>query len=191
MTAQRRYLTDEAIEGLFGFHGATEVTGPVHDSIRHGLGGVAVWFNNVLPEGPLKTEAIGLLRKTMYSANAAVAVYAAEDSTWTDETEQALRKHGPQAFHLVGLSFELPEQRRFLEIDIARLARLAYAAYGETTDYKNYQGLPMPAFDDLPVKIREAWNAAAVAVGVAVQQAMGQGATPYPQESSVSDPEGA
>lgn len=41
------------------------------------------------------------------------------------------------------------------------LARDAYAAYGEVTDHKNYQGLSMPAFDDLSETIRQAWRAAA------------------------------
>lgn len=36
-------------------------------------------------------------------------------------------------------------------------ARVAYAAYGQTTDFKNFRGDPMPAWDDLPEKIREAW----------------------------------
>jgi len=29
------------------------------------------------------------------------------------------------------------------------------------TDHKNYQGLPMPQWHELPEKIREAWTAAA------------------------------
>ncbi len=40
------------------------------------------------------------------------------------------------------------------------LARGAYEAYGAVTDHKNFQGNPMPAFDDLPEQIREAWIAA-------------------------------
>lgn len=44
-----------------------------------------------------------------------------------------------------------------------RRAREAYRAYGQTTDFKNYQGLPMPAWDDLPEKIREAWVNASTA----------------------------
>jgi hypothetical protein len=40
-------------------------------------------------------------------------------------------------------------------------ARLAYTAYGRKTDFKNFQGNPMPMFDDLPDHIREAWIAAA------------------------------
>jgi hypothetical protein len=46
---------------------------------------------------------------------------------------------------------------------IDALAREAYRAYGATTDFKNFQGNPMPAFDDLPPKIREAWGAASQA----------------------------
>lgn len=33
----------------------------------------------------------------------------------------------------------------------------AYDAYGEVTDHKNYQGLPMPKWDELTDKIRAAW----------------------------------
>lgn len=36
----------------------------------------------------------------------------------------------------------------------------AYEAYGKVTDFKNYQGLPMPTWDALPPKIKEAWVAA-------------------------------
>jgi hypothetical protein len=43
----------------------------------------------------------------------------------------------------------------------SRLARIAYEAYGNVTGGKNYQGLPMPAWDDLPQQIRDAWDAAA------------------------------
>lgn len=44
------------------------------------------------------------------------------------------------------------------------LAVLAYNAYGAVTDHKNYQGLPMPAYEDLTDKIKEAWQAAVMAV---------------------------
>lgn len=43
-------------------------------------------------------------------------------------------------------------------------ARIAYHAYGQTTDFKNFRGEPMPAFDDLPDPIKRAWVAAAEAV---------------------------
>jgi hypothetical protein len=48
--------------------------------------------------------------------------------------------------------------------DPTDLARTAYAAYGEATGGLNYQGLPMPDFDDLGDTIQQAWIAAAKAV---------------------------
>jgi hypothetical protein len=48
-----------------------------------------------------------------------------------------------------------------MESESISFAREAYDAYGATTDHKNYQGLPMPKWDDLPEKIRTAWVAAA------------------------------
>jgi hypothetical protein len=47
---------------------------------------------------------------------------------------------------------------------MADLAKIAYEAYGKSTGGKNYQGLPMPAWEDLPEAIRHAWDAAAQAV---------------------------
>lgn len=44
------------------------------------------------------------------------------------------------------------------------LAKIAYEAYGRRTDFKNYQGLPMPKWDNLTPTIRDAWNEAAAAV---------------------------
>ena len=44
------------------------------------------------------------------------------------------------------------------------LARRAYEAYGVVTGGKNYQGNPMPAWEDLGDKIQQAWRAAANAV---------------------------
>jgi hypothetical protein len=40
----------------------------------------------------------------------------------------------------------------------------AYSAYGRTTNFLNYQGLPMPAWDQLGDTIRQAWENAATAV---------------------------
>lgn len=36
-----------------------------------------------------------------------------------------------------------------------------YYVYGSVTDFKNYQGLPMPNWADLTEKIQLAWNAVA------------------------------
>jgi hypothetical protein len=47
------------------------------------------------------------------------------------------------------------------------LARAAYLAYGEVTGGRNYQGLPMPDYDELPDTIQRAWRAAACAARTA------------------------
>lgn len=44
------------------------------------------------------------------------------------------------------------------------LGEIAYDAYGKTTDYKNFMGNPMPTWGDLPPKIKEAWENAALKV---------------------------
>ncbi len=44
------------------------------------------------------------------------------------------------------------------------LAQAAYDAYGKRTQWLNFQGNPMPAWDDLGDTIRGAWVAAAVEV---------------------------
>lgn len=36
-------------------------------------------------------------------------------------------------------------------------AQSAYRAYGEVTGFKNYQGLPMPEWENLTDTIRAAW----------------------------------
>lgn len=49
-------------------------------------------------------------------------------------------------------------------------AMAAYDAYGAVTDHKNYQGLPMPAYNDLTDKIRAAWVEAVKSVYRHLQQ---------------------
>jgi hypothetical protein len=39
-------------------------------------------------------------------------------------------------------------------------AKAAYAAYGESRDWKNFQGDAMPQFHELPEPIQQAWDAA-------------------------------
>lgn len=46
------------------------------------------------------------------------------------------------------------------------MAEAAYAAYGASTDHKNYQGLPMPDWDELTDRIQLAWIEAASAVSM-------------------------
>jgi hypothetical protein len=56
------------------------------------------------------------------------------------------------------------DSQQVIHPDDLALAKHAYEAYGATTDFKNYQGLPMPKFEDLPTLIQAAWLAACLAV---------------------------
>lgn len=51
-------------------------------------------------------------------------------------------------------------------------ARIAYRAYGDATGGLNYQGLPMPAWDNLGDTIQAAWIAAANRVAKVVKNPM-------------------
>lgn len=44
------------------------------------------------------------------------------------------------------------------------LAQKAYEDYAEYTNWKNYQGLTMPQWEDLPEGVKNAWMNAAAAV---------------------------
>lgn len=69
-------------------------------------------------------------------------------------------EEGPQA-----LSPEPATQgTRMTPVTPISAAPIAYDAYGAVTDHKNYQGLPMPKWEDLPPRIQEAWRAACGAV---------------------------
>jgi hypothetical protein len=54
------------------------------------------------------------------------------------------------------------------------LAIIAYQAYGESVEWKNYQGLPMPRWEELGPAIQQAWLDAAAAVRDAVAEEIGQ-----------------
>ncbi|MGL4883040.1 MAG: hypothetical protein ACRC8K_18580 [Waterburya sp.] len=65
---------------------------------------------------------------------------------------------------------QIPDDKK-LTIKLEELAKQAYFDYGTVTDHKNYQGLPMPEWDDLPEKIKEAWIMAvkSVLAGIKIQ----------------------
>lgn len=57
----------------------------------------------------------------------------------------------------------------FLDPDV--VAKSAYHAYGEVTDFKNFRGEPMPVWEALPEPIRRAWRASVGRVVWHVEQA--------------------
>lgn len=50
-----------------------------------------------------------------------------------------------------------------------------YQVYGSVTDFKNYQGNPMPEWEDLPEKIQLAWTAVSDFAGTErIEQVLGE-----------------
>lgn len=43
-------------------------------------------------------------------------------------------------------------------------AKIAYHAYGKVVGHKNFQGNPMPLWNELPEKIQQAWYGATMAI---------------------------
>lgn len=51
-----------------------------------------------------------------------------------------------------------------IQMTAESLARQAYIAYGDHTGWKNFAGLAMPQWEELPVGIRIAWQCAVIRV---------------------------
>ena len=79
---QKRWTTPEAIDREFQYHSPSDKARPVHEEVREMVRAVAHRFNDLLPESPRKTEAIGYLRSAMWAANSAVACYG-DDPEWS------------------------------------------------------------------------------------------------------------
>ena len=47
---------------------------------------------------------------------------------------------------------------------IDHYAKIGYDAYGDNADWKNYQGKPMPTWDELPENIKESWRVSTKAI---------------------------
>lgn len=83
----RRYLKPEMIDEEFASHApGDETVGHVHTLVRAELRRLAHWLNDLLPEGPRKTDAINRLREAMWAANSAVAVYQSPE--WSAQARQ-------------------------------------------------------------------------------------------------------
>ena len=65
-----------------------------------------------------------------------------------------------QKMKVLGEEFLNPPQTAQAGMAWTEIAASAYRSYAASTGNKNYQGLPMPAFDELPLPIQTAWEAA-------------------------------
>jgi len=62
------------IPNIFGYHPATEITGPKHDVIRMAFQSMAEAVVSLTEPGPNQTVAIRKLQEAMWAANAAIAI---------------------------------------------------------------------------------------------------------------------
>jgi len=51
-----------------------------------------------------------------------------------------------------------------LEVWAYRLGEIGYNAYGDRAKWRNYEGKPMPKWDEVPQHIRDKWAVAARAI---------------------------
>lgn len=68
-------LKTEVLEDVFGFHPATEETGPIHDKIRQDCRELAQRWNLSLADSREKSLALTKLQEAMMFANAAIAIH--------------------------------------------------------------------------------------------------------------------
>jgi hypothetical protein len=90
--------------------------------------------------------------------------FAAKTIVYTDLGVSIGMQYGINRAQNEGRMVEYRTLPDWKEPSIEDAAKIAYQAYGDTTDWKNYLGLPMPLWAQLPDKIREAWVAAAKAL---------------------------
>lgn len=125
-------LDENELASRFSYHPAlSDTRRQAHDNIRGQLGRLAQFIAHTVPAGREQAVALTKLEEAMMWANAGLA-----------------RAADPEAMELIVLT---PVEK----------AQRAYAAYGAVTEHKNFQGDPMPAWEDLGDTIQSAWIAAA------------------------------
>lgn len=82
--------------------------------------------------------------------------------TSREEEKERRREERRRFEERIGTEFVQPEPKTAPTPEF--LGRFAYKHYGAKTNYLNYQGLPMPTWEDLPEQIQGAWIAAAANV---------------------------
>jgi hypothetical protein len=111
-------------------------------------------LNDLLPECPRKTEAIGHLRTAMWAANSAVACYGHDSLTWVPAV-----KPTPPASLVWYLDESLPWFKHADDPDGE--AKRAYHAFGEAVGWKSHLGFPLADWNDLGEYAQQGWRMAA------------------------------
>lgn len=65
--------TPERISNDFSFHSANEITGPLHDKVRHACKELAYFLIETCPQSRELSLALTALEETMHWANASIA----------------------------------------------------------------------------------------------------------------------
>ena len=68
-----KYISDGELENRFGYHAANSTTIPLHEQVRTRFYELAIWMNDMLPEGREKSLAFTALQEAAMWSNGAVA----------------------------------------------------------------------------------------------------------------------
>lgn len=69
----KKYTSDGELENRFGYHPATPITIPLHEQVRTRFFELAIWMNDMLPEGREKSLAFTALQEAAMWSNGAIA----------------------------------------------------------------------------------------------------------------------
>jgi len=72
-------MSPQELEPLFGFHPATETTGPLHEEARAKCLELAKWINQNVPDSREKSIALTKVQEAMWASNAAIAIHTPRD----------------------------------------------------------------------------------------------------------------
>lgn len=87
-----------------------------------------------------------------------------KEPRWGTDEENRLKVIRDKLAKLIAIKKTGDTRMRGGIMDNESLGKEAYAAYGRTVDFKNYEGKPMPEWGNLTEKIRLAWMEAAARV---------------------------